>query len=303
MALDPDIILDRRLLKRRVTRWRTAALGAIAASVYLLFGPDLEKMFAGDHVALLGIEGVIVGDDATIKALEEAKNDDRTRALIIQIDSPGGTTYGGEALFEAIREVGQRKPVIAVIGTLGTSAGYLIALASDRILARTSSLTGSIGVLMETVEVSRLLDKIGVSTDTIKSGPYKDTPSPLQPMTKQGRAVVQALIDDSYGWFVGLVATRRNLPLEEARSLADGRVYTGRQALEAKLIDQLGAVREARSWLEATHGISTNLPLRPIALPTPSESAVERLLGIAKKTLFSERLRLDGLISVWHPDR
>lgn len=302
MALDPDVILDRRLLKRRLTRWRTAAIVAVAALVFLAVERDLGGVFARDHVASIDITGVIVGDDATIRALDDVAHDDRARALIVQIDSPGGTTYGGETLYQAVRAVGAKKPVVAVIGTLGTSAGYLVAIAADHIVAGSTSLTGSIGVLLETAEVSKLLDKVGVSTDTVKSGALKDTPSPFHPMTPAGRAVVQALVDDTYGWFVDVVAERRNLKPDEARRLADGRVYTGRQAHMANLVDQLGAFKEARRWLAETHAIPLDLPQRPVKLPDPGQSTLDWLLGMVKKTLLSERLRLDGLKSLWQPD-
>ena len=303
MALDPDVILDRRLLKRRITLWRTMAVVALAALTAIVFGEDLARPFARDHVASLDIVGIIVGDEATVQALDTVADNDKAQALIVFIDSPGGTTHGGETLYEAIGRVRQKKPVVAVIGALGTSAGYLIALAADRILVRQTSVTGSIGVLIETAEVSRLLDKLGVATDAVKSGPLKDTPSPFQPMTREGRAVVQGLVDDSYDWFVDLVAERRQLPREAARTLADGRVYTGRQAVAAKLVDELGATREARRWLEEHHGIPATLPAKPISLPSAPESALDWLTGLAKKMVFSERLRLDGLKSVWQPDR
>jgi protease-4 len=303
MALDPDVILDRRRLKRRVTLWRTIAVMAVAGLAALVVGEDFARPFARDHVASLDIVGIIIGDDATVQAIDAVVDNDKAQALIVFIDSPGGTTYGGETLYEAIGRVRQKKPVVAVIGGLGTSAGYLIALAADRILVRQTSVTGSIGVLIETAEVSRLLDKLGIATDAVKSGPLKDTPSPLQPMTREGRAVVQGLVDDSYDWFVGLVAERRGLPREAARTLADGRVYTGRQALAAKLVDELGATREARRWLEEQHGIPATLPVKSISLPSAPESALDWLTGLAKKMVFSERLRLDGLKSVWQPDR
>ena len=303
MALDPDVILDRRRLKRRITLWRTMTVIAVAALAALVVGEDLARPFARDHVASLDIVGSIVGDEATVQALDTVADNDKAQALIVFIDSPGGTTYGGETLYEAIGRVRQKKPVVAVIGGLGTSAGYLIALAADRIVIRQTSVTGSIGVLIETAEVSRLLDKLGVTTDAVKSGPLKDTPSPLQPMTREGRAVVQGLVDDSYNWFVDLVAERRQLPREAARTLADGRVYTGRQAIAARLVDELGATREARRWLEEHHGIPATLPAKSISLPSAPESALDWLTGLAKKMVFSERLRLDGLKSVWQPDR
>jgi protease-4 len=302
MSIDPDQIVDRRRLKRRVTAWRTLAIVTIAGLLFLLVQEQVGDRIAGDHVAWLEIRGIITEDRYRQETLRKLADNERSRALIIYIDSPGGTTYGGEELFLELRKIGKEKPVVAVIGTLGTSAGYLVALAAERIYARTTSITGSIGVLLETAEFSQLLNKIGVSTDTVKSGEFKSTPSPFQPLTESGRAVVQSMVDDSYRWFVEILAERRNLTLEDARVLGDGRVYTGRQALDARLIDALGASTEARQWLESHHNISEDLPLRDVLDRDNRGGLLGRILGLAEKMVSSERLTLDGLVSVWQSD-
>ena len=302
MSIDPDQIVDRRRLKRRITAWRTLAIVTIAGLLFLLVREQVGDRIAGDHVAWLEIRGIITEDRYRQESLRELADNERARALIVYIDSPGGTTYGGEELFLDLRRIAGEKPVVAVIGTLGTSAGYLVALASERIFARATSITGSIGVLLETAEFSRLLDKIGVGTDTVKSGEFKSTPSPFQPMTETGRAVVQSMVDDSYRWFIEIVAERRHLAIEDARVLGDGRVYTGRQALKARLIDAIGASGEARDWLESHHDISKELPLRDVFDRDNRPGLLGRLLGLAEKMVSSERLTLDGLVSVWHPD-
>jgi len=302
MSTNPDQIIDRRRLKRRITAWRTLAIVAAVAALALVVQNQIGDQIGGDHVAWLNVRGIIIESRDREESLRRVAEDDRAKALIVYIDSPGGTTYGGEELFHGLREIASEKPVVAVIGTLGTSAGYLVALASERIFARATSLTGSIGVLMETAEISKLLESIGVSTDAIKSGAFKGTPSPFEPMSEVSRTVVQSVVDDSYRWFVGILAERRGLSSDEARELSDGRVYTGRQALEAGLIDELGSTADARQWLEHEHNISSGLPLRDSFDPDTHEHWVGRLLGLAKKMVFSERLTLDGLISLWHPD-
>lgn len=303
MSIDPDLIVDRRRLKRRITLWRTLAILAAIAALGLLAQDRIGADIGGDHVAWLEVRGIIVEDRRREDGLRRLADDDRAKALIVHIDSPGGTTYGGEELFHGLRRIAGEKPVVAVIGTLGTSAGYLVALAGERIFARASSLTGSIGVLMETVEVSRLLGKIGVGTETIKGGEFKDTPSPYQPLSEAGRTVVQSVVDDSYRWFLDILADRRGLEPDRARLLGDGRVYTGRQALAAGLIDEIGAAAAARRWLERQHDVSADLPLRPVLDPAGEEHFLRRLLDLAEKMVFSERLTLDGLISLWQPSR
>ena len=256
---------------------------------------------AGPHVARLVIHGLIIDDRERIAALRRLAEDNRARALIIRLDSPGGTTQGAEELYLALREVAERKPVVAVIGAFGASAAYLAALAADHIVARTTSLTGSIGVLVETAEFSGLLDSFGITTDTVKSGALKSEPSPLRPMSEEGRAVLAAVVEDSYQWFVALVAERRHLDRADALALADGRIFTGRQALAAGLLDALGGEAEARDWLAETSGVSLGIPTRDIAIER--REGLWRLLRSAGKTLLSERLTLDDLVSVWQPPR
>ena len=299
MSLDLDTILDRRRLKRQLAFWRTVAilagLAAVVVAIARFGGLDRE-----DHVAELHISGLIVDDPGLRATLKAVAEDDTARALIVHIDSPGGTTVGGEALYVALRELAERKPVVAVIGTLGASAGYLVALAADHIVGRGSSLTGSIGVLLQTAEVSALLDDLGVRTEVIRSAPLKGQPSPFEPMSEAARASSQAVVDDVYDWFVGVVAARRGMSVGQARGLADGRVFTGRQALSVNLIDAIGGPPAARSWLETERGISQELPGRDLESEEAGKTILRRILGLAEKTLLSERLMLDGLISVWH---
>ena len=253
------------------------------------------------YVAKIDISGVILDRQSRLAALSDAATNPNVRALIVQIDSPGGTVVAGEALYLAVREVAEAKPVIAVIGSVGASAGYLVAIAADHILARESSITGSIGVLIQTTDITELLQNLGISAEAIKSTPLKATPSPLEPITPAARAATQAVVDDIYRWFVDLVADRRNLSPIDALQLADGRIFTGRQAVANTLIDGIGSIDEARDWLRDTYGIAVDLPTVEI---DRDEGAFGRLdfLGLARKTLFSETLRLDGLVSVWQPE-
>ncbi|MFN4309772.1 MAG: signal peptide peptidase SppA [Ferrovibrio sp.] len=309
MSNDTDAWLERRRLARRLNWWRfVAVLAVMVAALGAFYWVDPGNVIRRHqaHVARLEISGVIAENDWWMEKLQEAAEDDRVRALIVHVNSPGGSTYGGEALFGAIRRVAEEKPVVSVIGTLGASAGYMIAIAGDQVLARETSLTGSIGVLFQTAEFSKLMEKIGVSAETIVSGPLKDQPNPTRPMSPEGRAQIQRMVQETHAWFVKLVAERRNLPVETVSRLADGRVYSGRIALESGLIDGLGGLAEARDWLARNRGIAAELPLRDI----PSEPPTGLLDGVGSramsaffgKSLFSERLKLDGLISLWHPE-
>ncbi len=301
MSLDADAIVDRRRLKRRLIAWRLAAITAVAALAYVAIFPS-QTLDVRDHIAAIGVAGLITDDQERIEVLDEVASTDSAKALIVRINSPGGTAVGGETLYHALRRVADKKPVVALIRTLGTSGGYMAALAADRIYARENSITGSIGVLLQTAEMSGLMEKVGIKAEALTSGPMKGQPSAFEPMGDEARAVNQALIDDTHNWFVNLLAERRGLDATEAAAAADGRVFTGRQALAAKLIDGFGGLREARAWLDADRGIPARLPLRELKMPEAPLDLISRFLGSAEKTLLSERLALDGLLTLWQPD-
>jgi protease-4 len=306
MSVESDLLADRRRLKRRIGWWRGLAILAIAALVAFLVTFDAAEgrfvLRRGDYIAWLDVVGVITEDRRLETAIRDIAKDDNAKAVIVYISSPGGSTYGAEQLFVELRKAAERKPVVAVIGTMGASGGYLAALAADRTFARESSIVGSIGVLFQTVEVSRLMDKLGVTAEAVTSGPLKAEPSPFKPLSERGRASVQHLVNQAYEWFVGLVADRRGLAVTRARELADGRVFHGREALDAGLIDQIGGEQEARDWLAREKGIDRNLPRRLYPAEPVISGLAEQGARIIGKSVFPERLTLDGLVSLWHPE-
>jgi protease-4 len=304
MPLDADLLVDRRRLKRQISVWRALAIVALVAVIGA--GIGRANLFGERHVARLSVSGIITDDPDRTRAVIAAGKDSDVKALIVRIDSPGGTVVGGEALFRELREVARQKPVVAVMGELAASGGYMIALAAERIFAREGTITGSIGVIMQTTDVTGLLEKLGVSTEAIKSGPFKAVPSPLEPLTEKGREVTRQLVDDMYGMFVEMVAEGRGMERAKALELADGRVYTGRQAKALGLIDAIGGEDEARAWLAEAKGISRGLPVRELRIPREGEEWSDWMGGtlarLTGKTYLSERLKLDGLVAVWHPD-
>ncbi len=297
--MDTEALLDRYRLKRRLAIWRTVAILAIVGFAVTMVARFVDA--PGEHIARLSVDGIIVEDARREAALYRLVEDDEALALIVRINSPGGTTTGSEALFRNLRRVAEEKPVVAVIGTMGASGGYIAAVAADYIIARETSLTGSIGVILETAEFSRLLEKIGITAEAVTSGPQKGQPSPIAPMTEETRAAVSAVVGDAFDWFKGLVAERRKLSEEEILVVSDGRVFTGRQALGHKLIDRIGGEREAIGWLERDREIPEDLPIVELEyheLPPLIERVATRWAG---KVLSFEPLMLDGLRSVWHP--
>jgi len=303
MALDAEALIERRRLRRRLRTWRVAAVVlAVAAAVGAVYAWDPDGAWLErPHVARISVNGVIAENRRLDEALAEVRDDPKARALILRIDSPGGSTYGGEALYRQLRRVSEKKPVIAVIGTLGASAGYLAAVAADRIYAGDTSLTGSIGVIIQSAEVSGLLEKIGVTAETVKAGALKDQPSLTRPLDEAGRRALQALVDDTHNWFIDRVAERRALPREQVVELADGRVYNGQRAQALKLVDEIGAETEARAWLAAQKNVARSLPVYDYDYSAKRGVLTESALALFGKSLIPERLTLDGLVSVWQP--
>ena len=301
MALDADHVVERRRLKRRLTYWRVFAIVAVVGAVVALAG-RFDLVQHRDHVARIKIEGIILDDPARDEALMEVADDDKAKALLVKIDSPGGTYVGGEALYTSLRRVSEKKPVVALMGTTATSAGYMTALASDHIIARASTLTGSIGVIMQTADVTGLLEKLGIKPEVIKSGALKAQPNPLERFSPAARKAIQEVVMDFYDMFVTLVSERRSMGREKVLALADGRVFSGRQAKQKGLVDAIGAEPEARKWLAETHEIADSLPIKDVKVTHEDQPWRELLDSMVGKVLFSERLSLDGVISLWHPD-
>lgn len=282
MPLEPDLLLDRRRLKRQLAFWRTTlVLGVVAGLAFTFGAPGLGPaagVLGGQHVSRLSLTGTITEDRRTLRLLEAAARDEETRALLVVINSPGGSVAGGEAFHTAIARVrAAGKPVVAVMGSTAASAGYMVALPAERIFARESTLTGSIGVLLQSFNAAELLQTLGVQPESITSGPLKDQPSPFRPLTEQGRAALSAVVEDMQSQFVAKVVAGRNMPESRVRELADGRVMTGRQALAAGLLDAIGGETEARAWLAEAHGIPHDLRVREMDPRGTAERALSAL--------------------------
>ncbi|MBB42735.1 MAG: signal peptide peptidase SppA [Rhodospirillaceae bacterium] len=301
MAIDGDYLLDRKRLKRKLTLWRAVAIVSTIL-VGLILANGLKKDFSGaGHIAVLKISGIIRNNPDLLSLIQKARDDDSTKALLVHVNSPGGTIVGGETLYRALRQFAEKKPVVAVMGDLATSAGYMVAIAADRVFAQNGTVTGSIGVLLQSAEITTLLSRLGITVETIKSGLLKGTPGPLEKMIPETRAASQAMVNDMFSMFTEMVANRRKMDLERVKTLSDGRVFSGRMALNNGLIDAIGGQREAKIWLESERSISKDLPSRILNSEKDMEGWLKKLSGFTEKLSLSERLTLDGLVSVWHP--
>lgn len=256
MSATHDLILERRRVRRRLTFWRVLAI-LLVFLVGALLAPWPDGARRSGHVARIWIDGMIFADEDREARLAEIADSEAVEALIVRINSPGGTVVGAEALYEGLRRIAERKPVVAVMSEAAASGGYVAALAADHIVARGNTLTGSIGVVAEIPNVAGLLDKIGIEVTRVKSAPLKAEPSLLTEPAPGAIAAQDALIEDSFDWFKGLVAERRGLGARELAAVADGRAYTGRQALALDLVDAIGGEAQALDWLRDTHGVTT----------------------------------------------
>lgn len=321
MSFEVDQIVDRRRLRRKLSFWRflgiVALVGAIAGSFALIVGRDGIPGFAPDQIARMNISGFISNDRRRDELIDKLAKTDSVKAVIVSIDSTGGVTAGGEALYEGLRRLAEAKPTVATVGMVGASAAYMAAIATDHIVARRTSITGSIGVLFQYPEISELMDTLGVQVEEIKSAPLKAAPSPFRPASPVVREVITGVVRDTFEWFVDIVADRRSLSRDDALELADGRIFTGRQALSSGLIDEIGGEKEAIAWLASERNIDADLPVRDWKPQEPSSgffsysdalvlwlsyklgipADVLRAGGIER--LLPQRLQLDGLISVW----
>ena len=259
MTQDLDALLDRRQLKRRLNLWRVSAIVLIAVVLMLAFGSSSQV--SGPHIARVKISGIILDDLKREAMLDAIAEDDDVKALVVRINSPGGSVAGSEALYERIREVAAKKPVTSVMATLAASGGYLTAMATDHIVARQTTITGSIGVLYRSPHFAGLFETVGIGVNEVKSDPVKAGASIYTAMSEETRAVYQRLIDDSYEWFLDIVVERRGMERPRAMGLADGSVYMGRRALANGLIDALGNEKTALEWLESERDIPKGLPV------------------------------------------
>ena len=322
MSLDSDVIVDRRRIRRKLTFWRVAAaLIAIVAvvTVGLVAAPGGRGgLTAAGSIARINIEGLIRSDQERVEALERLEKS-QAAAVIVHINSPGGTTAGSEQLYDALTRLKAKKPLVVVVEGLAASGGYITAIAADHIIAQQSSLVGSIGVLFQFPNFSELLKTVGVKVEEVKSSPLKAAPNGFEPTSPEARAALDSLVKDSYAWFRGLVKERRAMDDAQLEKVADGRVFTGRQAVELKLIDQLGDEKSAVAWLVAQKGIKPDLPVRDYKL-TPrfgdltflrtaaaitfdalGLSAVARQIEQTGVAQAADRLGLEGMLALWHP--
>lgn len=318
MSTDADLLADRRSLRRKLSLWRLLALAGVVVMLVgaaLAWSGRLPGSTSQAHIARVTISGFISGDRRTLDLIKSLE-DSRASAVMLRIDSPGGTTTGSEAVHEAVRRLAAKKPVVAVVDGLAASGGYIVALGSDRIVARQTSLVGSIGVLFQFPNLAKLMDTIGIKIEEVKSSPLKAAPNAFEPASPEAIAALRRVVEDNYDWFKRLVRDRRHLNDPELAVVSDGRVHSGRQAVGLKLIDEIGGESEAIAWLEREKGVGKDLPVRDWRRRSESSSfgmwsageALARAAGLESLAVLIARaaeqpvgLRLDAPLALWQP--
>lgn len=317
--LETETVLDRRRLRRSLTFWRGAGIAAlvVALASFGMSGDTVSKLTGQKQIARIAIEGTITEDRNQLKMLKDIAEADHVAGVVLYVNSPGGTTTGGEALYEGLRAIAKKKPLVAQFGTVAASAGYIVGLATDHIVARGNSITGSVGVIVQWPELVQLLDKFGVKVNEVKSGPLKASPSPFEALNESGRKVAQGMVDDGFKWFISLVEERRGIKSADIPGLLDGKIFSGREALAAKLVDEIGGEDQAVAWLKDVKNVDKAAKLvdwKPEAnsgyLWGSSSSRIGgAILGAMAHSIGQmfasdptiSTLGLDGLVSVWHP--
>ncbi len=319
MAIDAEFIADRSRLRRKLTFWRVAAILvlvlAVIAGGLMATGGSGRFGDARPQIARISVGGFIAGDQRMTDLFKRVGETASVKGVVIAINSPGGTTTGSEELFHGIQDLASKKPLVAFVDGTAASGAYITALAADRIVARETSIVGSIGVLFQYPDFSGILGKVGVGIEEVKSSPLKAEPSGFHPTTPEARAVLQSVVNDTYTWFKNLVAERRKMTPAEVAAVSDGRIFSARQGIALKLVDQLGVERDAVAWMERDRGVAKDLPVRDWKPRGASDFTLwssaafgADLIGFGGLANALRRagnadsaMKLDGLLAVWQP--
>ena len=318
MSIDAEAIADRRRLRRKLSFWRVAGFSGLIAAVAAIGYAAADRAGYGaiqNQIARISIDGVITGNQRLADLMQRVGDSSAVSGVVISINSPGGTTTGSEELYRNIRRLADKKPVVTFVDGTAASGGYITAIATDYIVARETSIVGSIGVLFQYPDLSGLMSQVGVKLEEVKSTPLKAEPSPFKPTSPEARAAMQSVVNDTYDWFKTLVRERRRLSESELAAASTGQVFSGRQGVPMKLVDRIGAERDAVAWLEQNKGVAKDLPIRDwkpksdrdLSLFAMGATAADLLGfdrvadGLRRASSHAEIAQLDGLLAVWQP--
>ncbi len=303
--LNPDSLVERSKLKSQVTLWRALTFIVIILTIFFVYLVDKkweekENKGKGPYIARVDVDGIIMEDQERVDIIDEIANNDDIKGVIVHINSPGGTAVGGEQLYGALKDLSAKKPVVAVMDSLAASAAYLISLGCGHVFTHQGTITGSIGVIMEIPNLHDSAEKLGVKVDYIRTSPIKGSPTLFEPKNEKAYQNLDNMMQDFYTYFVKVVAENRKLPLDEAYKLSDGRVFSGKAAVDNKLVDEIGGEKEAYQWLVNTQSVPKDIKVREVKLKKPKKpfeeffGSISQNLGI--KTLANQIFDFKGLM-------
>lgn len=302
MSLTADRFLDRMKLKAEAVKWRNAAICLAVLLLVTLAVKSFDFYIPKDYIARLSVVGMILEDRPVVEAIKSIKDDNNAKAMVLHVNSPGGSMASSEAIYLALKDLSEVKPVVAVFDSVAASGGYMIALGTDYIVARRGTLTGSIGVLLQMAEITELSEKLGVNIIVVKSGELKGSPSPLEKLTPKAREALHSSVMDSFNYFKEMVGMGRKMSKEQIEYVSDGRIFTGSQALESNLIDSLGGEDEAVDWLQDTKGISPDIKVIDIVMKKKKSWLMGILSSVVGDNVFlTEEFNNSGLMALWKP--
>jgi protease-4 len=299
MAITSDNFIERALLRKKLSYWRIFSVIAIILFLLSLVEKNVH-ITKENYIARISFNDVIEDDHKLYKLLDDVAKDKAIKAVILEMDTPGGVAVAGETIFNKIMAIKKQKPVVVSMRGVCASAGYMIALAADRIFAMNGTITGSIGVILQAAEFSKLADKIGVTPITIKSGELKGNPSIAEPITDKSREVLQQMVDEFHLSFVKMVAENRHIDEDKVKIIADGRVYSSNKALELKLIDEIGDEENAIKWLQENKDISADLEVKDAKIKKDFDQSFAEITGLANFN-FMKSGNDNILMLMWQP--
>ena len=299
--------------RRKLFLWRIFSFLLVISLLYIFFSNPKTNISSKPHIANYNISGLLVNADQILEDLEYLDFEDNVKAIIITVDSPGGTTVSAEEIFLKIRSISLNKPIVVVMKNIATSGAYLFSIGADRIFARENTITGSVGVLLQWARIDQGLEKLGIEMKEVKSGKLKAEPDLFGESDEEALVLTQKIVDETYAWFLNLVTERRGIGDYVISLISDGRIFTGRQAVDLNLIDEIGGNREAKLWLIENREINTDLEILAYD-QNKNTNFIE--LSVAKimdyfniNSSYGDSLKnnlslisINGLLSIWqHP--
>ncbi|MAJ67462.1 MAG: signal peptide peptidase SppA [Rickettsiales bacterium] len=290
-------ILEKYLSKRSLIVKRFAT---VLISIILIFSFFLFTSKKKDFIATISIEGIISNPEDTLNDLENINKSSNAKALLVNINSPGGTFVSSKELYDKIKEISKKIPVVTYMREMATSGGYLVSLASQKIFSNIGTITGSVGVILQTAEITELLEKIGINPIVIKSGKLKATPNPLEGLSENDSRYLNDVIKSMQLEFLSILSENRNIESKTLEIISDGRIFTGKQAKELNLIDFIGSKSDAIRWLKD----EAKLPQDIDILDYSKENQYEKLISMRlfdKNFNFLKKNIYSGFLAIWDP--